>query len=40
MAISDVKQRPGVILIAALLLHVVLISAQVNAASGLPVPRW
>jgi rod shape-determining protein MreC len=37
MAISDVKQRPGVILIAALLLHVVLISAQVNAASGLPV---
>ena len=37
MAISDVKQRPGVILIVALLLHVVLISAQVNAASGLPV---
>jgi len=37
MAIADVKQRPGVILAAALLLHVVLISAQVNTASGLPV---
>ncbi len=37
MAIADIKQRPGVILAAALLLHVVLISAQVNTASGLPV---
>lgn len=37
MAIADVKQRPGVILAFALLLHVVLISAQVNTASGLPV---
>ncbi len=36
MAIADIKQRPGVILAAALLLHVVLISAQVNTASGLP----
>jgi rod shape-determining protein MreC len=37
MANADIKQRPGVILTAALLLHVVLISAQVNTASGLPV---
>src|SRR5687768_7317864 len=37
MAMADIKQRPGVILAAALLLHVVLISAQVNTASGLPV---
>ena len=37
MAIADIKQRPGVLLGAALLLHVVLISAQVNTASGLPV---
>jgi rod shape-determining protein MreC len=37
MAIADIKQRPGVILTVALLLHVVLISAQVNTASGLPV---
>jgi rod shape-determining protein MreC len=37
MAIADIKQRPGVVLGAAILLHVVLISAQVNTASGLPV---
>jgi rod shape-determining protein MreC len=37
MAIADIKQRTGVILGAAILLHVVLISAQVNTASGLPV---
>lgn len=37
MAIADIKQRPGVLLGAAVLLHVVLISAQVNTASGLPV---
>ena len=37
MAIADIKQRPGVLLGAAILLHVVLISAQVNTASGLPV---
>ena len=37
MAMADIKQRPGVIFAAALLLHVVLISAQVNTASGLPV---
>ncbi len=37
MAIADIKQRTGVILGAAILLHVVLISAQVNTVSGLPV---
>ncbi|MBM3807586.1 MAG: rod shape-determining protein MreC [Acidimicrobiia bacterium] len=36
MAIADIKLRPGVILGAAIALHVVLISAQVNTASGLP----
>ncbi len=33
----DIRQRPGVLLGAAILLHVVLISAQVNTASGLPI---
>jgi len=37
MALADIRQRPGVLLAAAILLHVVLISAQVNTASGLPV---
>lgn len=37
MAIADIKQRPGILLGAAILLHVVLISAQVNTASGLPI---
>lgn len=37
MAMADIRQRTGVILAAAMLLHVVLISAQVNTASGLPV---
>ena len=37
MALADIRQRPGVVLGAAILLHVVLISAQVNTASGLPV---
>jgi rod shape-determining protein MreC len=37
MAIADIRQRPGVVLVAAILLHVGLISAQVNTASGLPV---
>jgi rod shape-determining protein MreC len=36
VAIADIRQRPGVILGAAILLHVALISAQVNTASGLP----
>lgn len=37
MAIADIRQRPGVMLGAAILLHVVIISAQVNSASGLPI---
>ena len=37
MALADIRQRPGVLLGAAILLHVALISAQVNTASGLPV---
>jgi rod shape-determining protein MreC len=37
MAIADIRQRPGMLLGAAMLLHVVLISAQVNTVSGLPV---
>ena len=37
MALADIRQRPGVVLGAAILLHVILISAQVNTASGLPV---
>jgi len=37
MAIADIRQRPGVLLGAAILLHVVLISAQVNTNSGLPI---
>lgn len=36
MAIADIRQRPGVVLGAAILLHVVLISAQVNTAAGIP----
>lgn len=37
MAIADIRQRPGFLLSAAILLHVILISAQVNTASGLPI---
>ena len=37
MALADLRQRPGMVLGAALLLHVVLISAQVNTTSGLPI---
>jgi rod shape-determining protein MreC len=37
MAIADIRQRPGIVLAAAVLLHVVLISTQVNTASGLPI---
>ena len=36
MALADIRHRPGVVLAAAILLHVALISAQVNTASGLP----
>lgn len=37
MALADIRQRSGVLLAIAVLLHVALISAQVNTASGLPV---
>jgi rod shape-determining protein MreC len=37
VAIADIRQRPGFLLSAAILLHVILISAQVNTASGLPI---
>ncbi|MEP6783091.1 MAG: rod shape-determining protein MreC [Acidobacteriota bacterium] len=37
MAIADIRQRPGVLLGAAILLHVVLISAQVNTGTGIPI---
>jgi rod shape-determining protein MreC len=37
MAVADIKQRPGIALTAAVLLHVVLISAQVNTDTGIPI---
>ncbi|MDH4064369.1 MAG: rod shape-determining protein MreC [Acidobacteriota bacterium] len=37
MAIADIKHRPGIVLGAAVVFHVALISAQVSSASGLPV---
>jgi len=37
VALADIKQRPGLLLGAAILLHVVLISEQVSTASGLPI---
>ena len=38
MAVADnIRQRPGLALTAAILLHVVLISAQVNTSGGIPV---
>jgi len=36
MAIADIRQRPGVLFVSAVLLHVVIISTQVNAPSGRP----
>jgi rod shape-determining protein MreC len=36
MALADISQRPGLLLGAAIVLHVALISAQVNTVSGLP----
>jgi rod shape-determining protein MreC len=36
MAQADITQRPGLVLGAAIVLHVVLISAQVSTVSGLP----
>jgi rod shape-determining protein MreC len=37
MALADISQRPGLLLGAAIVLHVALISGQVSTASGLPV---
>jgi len=37
MALAEFTQRPGLLLGAAIVLHVALISAQVNSVSGLPV---
>jgi rod shape-determining protein MreC len=37
MPLADIKQRPGVVLGAAVIVHVMLISAQVSTARGLPV---
>jgi rod shape-determining protein MreC len=36
MAIADIRHRPGVLFVSALVLHVVIISTQVNAPSGRP----
>ena len=37
MAIADIRQRPGVVLAVAIVGHLILISAQVQTATGLPV---
>ena len=37
MALADIKQRPGTVLGVAVVLHLVLISAQVNTATGIPI---
>ncbi len=39
MAPADIKQRPGLVLGAAVVLHVVIISTQVNTASGMTLFR-
>lgn len=39
MALADIKQRPGAILGVAVVLHVIIISAQVNTTSGMPILR-
>lgn len=36
MAIADLRQRPGVLFVSAVVLHVVIISTQVSAPSGRP----
>jgi rod shape-determining protein MreC len=36
MALADIRQRPGVLLAAAIVGHLILISAQVQTATGLP----
>lgn len=37
MSLADIRHRPGIVLAAAVVLHVALISAQVNTTAGLPV---
>src|SRR5262245_20665541 len=39
MALADIKQRPGTVLGVAVVLHLVLISVQVNTATGIPILR-
>jgi len=39
MALADIKQRPGIVLGVAVVLHVILISTQVTTATGMPVLR-
>jgi rod shape-determining protein MreC len=39
MALADIKQHPGIVLGVAVVLHVVIISTQVNTATGIPLLR-
>lgn len=39
MSLADIRHRPGIVLGVAVVLHVGLISAQVNTASGMPLLR-
>ncbi len=39
MDLADIKQRPGTVLGVAVVLHLVLISVQVNTATGIPIFR-
>ena len=39
MALADIKQRPGLVLGFAVVLHLVIISTQVSTASGMPILR-
>lgn len=36
MALADIRHRPGILLAVVILVHVVLVSAQVNTSSGVP----
>jgi rod shape-determining protein MreC len=39
MALADIKQRPGLVLGVAVVLHLVIISTQVSTAAGMPILR-
>lgn len=39
MALADIKQRPGLVLGVAVVIHVVIISTQVSTATGMPLLR-